>query len=84
MKSQWTPRIGLAALMLALVCAGGCMTRGVCGHAKMNSQGIPSDHVQLPAYYFLVPFTIAGDIVTSPVQAYLHFTGKGTEIDPWQ
>lgn len=50
----------------------------------MTAAGIPSDHVEQPAYYLLVPLTIPGDIITSPVQAYLHFTGKGTEIDPWQ
>jgi hypothetical protein len=50
----------------------------------MDAKGLPTDHVEQPGYYFLVPFTVAGDIVTSPVQAYLHFTGNGTEIDPWK
>jgi len=72
------------ALLLLLLLLSGCMTRGACGRAKMDSTGIPSDHVEQPAYYFLIPFTVAGDIVTSPVQAYLHFTDKGTEMDPWQ
>ena len=70
--------------LLALLNLCGCMTRGVCGRAKMNTQGIPSERVEQPGYYFLAPLTLAGDIVTSPIQAYLHFTCKGTEIDPWR
>ena len=71
-----------AALILLSLCS--CMTRGTIGHARMTRDGIPSSRVEQPAYYFLVPLTVLGDVVTFPIQLYLHFTGKGTDIDPWQ
>ena len=62
------------APLILLVFFSGCMTRGACGRAKMDSKDSPTDHVERPGYYFLIPFTVVGDIVTAPVQAYLHFT----------
>ena len=76
--------IARVAALFTLLSLCGCMTRGVVGHAKMNKDGIPTEHVEQPGYYFLVPFTVVGDVVTFPIQACLHFTSKGTDVDPWQ
>ena len=61
----------------------GCMTYCTCGKAKMDSEGIPSQHVERPGFYALVPVTFAGDVVTFPFQAWWHFAYKDTEYDPW-
>ncbi len=71
-------------LLLLLPCMSGCMTGSVCGKAKMDSDGIPQDHVARPGYYALVPLTVVGDIVTFPIQAVCHFAYEGHEGDPWQ
>ncbi len=62
----------------------GCMTSSVCGKARMDSEGIPQDRAVRPGYYALVPLTVAGDVVTFPVQAVCHFAYKGHEGDPWK
>jgi hypothetical protein len=69
---------------LSLLAASGCMTRGVHGKATMTSDGMPKETVQRPALYLLVPLTVAGDIITLPVQACLHYNYKDTEADPWR
>ncbi len=50
----------------------------------MDSEGIPQDRAVRPGYYALVPLTVAGDVVTFPVQAVCHFAYKGHEGDPWK
>jgi hypothetical protein len=70
--------------LLLLPAMSGGMTASVCGKAKMDSEGIPQDHVARPGYYALVPLTVVGDVVTFPVQAGFHFAYQGTDGDPWR
>jgi hypothetical protein len=71
-----------ALLLLLLPALSGCMTRSVCGKARMDSDGIPQDRAVRPGYYALVPLTVVGDVVTFPIQAGCHFAYEGHEGDP--
>jgi hypothetical protein len=69
-------------LICLLITTNGCMTMTTVGNAKgithQNEKGdVVVDEKPKPGYYALIPFAVAGDIVTSPIQLIMVLMMRG-------
>jgi hypothetical protein len=79
MTAKYPKIFGSVLLIVSLIGTSSCMTcctidraKTKTYHTENNGKLVEESH---PAYYLLLPFTVPGDVVTSPFQAVWGLVG---------